>query len=123
MAKAIGAFERKLVTPSRWDSFLRGDGAALTGEEKAGLARFTDAGCQSCHSGPYVGGRMYQKLGLAKPYPDKSDPGRYAVTKEPGDQMMFKVPSLRNVEKTGPYFHNGSAPSLEQRSEIWASTS
>jgi cytochrome c peroxidase len=114
MAKSIGAFERKLVTPSRWDRFLRGNDAALTAEEKAGLARFTEAGCQSCHSGPFVGGRMYQKLGLAKSYPDKSDAGRYVVTKEPGDQMMFKVPSLRNVEKTGPYFHNGSAPSLEQ---------
>jgi len=64
--------------------------------------------------GPYVGGKTFQKLGLAKPYPDQSDPGRYAVTKSAGDEMMFKVPSLRNVEKTGPYFHNGSARSLPE---------
>ncbi|MCL5744857.1 MAG: cytochrome-c peroxidase, partial [Acidobacteria bacterium] len=93
MAKAIGAFERKLVTPSRWDKYLKGDKAALTANEKAGFNKFVDTGCQACHMGAYVGGQMFQKLGLVKPYPDKSDLGRFAVTKQEGDQMMFKVPT------------------------------
>jgi len=113
MAKAIGAFERNLVTPSRWDKYLKGDKAALTAEEKAGFNKFVDTGCQACHMGAYVGGQMFQKLGLAKPYPDKSDLGRFTVTKQESDQMMFKVPSLRNVANTAPYFHNGSSATLE----------
>ncbi len=114
MAKAIGAFERKLVTPSRWDKFLRGDQAALTDEEKAGFNAYADAGCQTCHVGAYVGGNLFQKLGAVKPWPDDSDPGREKVTKSPADHMVFKVPSLRNIEKTGPYFHNGKTATLEQ---------
>lgn len=113
MAAAIGAFERKLVTPSRWDRYLAGDKAALSPVEKVGFMRFTDAGCQTCHNGPFVGGRVFQKLGLAKPYPDKADLGRVAVTREKSDEMVFKAPSLRNIEKTGPYFHNGSSSTLE----------
>ena len=114
VAKAIGAFERKLVTPSRWDKFLRGDQAALTNEEKAGFVAYVDAGCQTCHVGPYVGGNLFQKLGVTKPWPDASDPGRLKVTKSEADRMVFKVPSLRNVEKTGPYLHNGKTTTLEQ---------
>jgi cytochrome c peroxidase len=114
MAKAIGAFERKLVTASRWDKFLKGDQAALTGEEKAGFNTFLAAGCQTCHAGALLGGNLYQKLGLAKPYPDQSDPGRAKVTKSDGDKMLFKVPSLRNIEKTGPYFHSGKVATLDQ---------
>jgi cytochrome c peroxidase len=114
MAKAIGAFERKLVTPSRWDKFLKGDQAALTDEEKAGFNTFMNAGCQTCHSGTLLGGNLYQKLGVMKPYPDASDPGRAGVTKNDAEKMMFKVPSLRNIEKTGPYFHNGKVGALEQ---------
>ena len=75
MARAIGVFERKLVTPSRWDKFLRGDSQALTSDEKAGFDLFMETGCQGCHSGTYLGGAMYQILGLAKPWPDTSDPG------------------------------------------------
>ena len=114
MATAIGAFERKLLTPARWDKFLKGDQGALTSEEKAGFNVFTSAGCAACHAGAYVGGNLYQKLGLLKPYPDQSDMGRYQVTKSESDKMFFKVPSLRNVEKTGPYFHNGKVATLDQ---------
>jgi cytochrome c peroxidase len=114
MAIAIGAFERKLVTPSRWDKFLKGDQNALTLEEKAGFNEFYDAGCASCHAGALLGGNLYQKLGAVKQYPDASDPGRFKVTSNEGDKMFFKVPSLRNVEKTGPYFHNGKVATLQQ---------
>jgi cytochrome c peroxidase len=112
MAKAIGAFERGLVTPSRWDRFLRGDSLALTNEEKAGFEVFMETGCQACHSGAYIGGSMYQKLGLMKAWPDNSDPGREKVTKKDSDYMIFKVPGLRNVTETGPYYHNGQVDTL-----------
>jgi cytochrome c peroxidase len=112
MARAIGAFERRLVTPSRWDKFLQGDAKALSDAEKTGLSKFLEAGCATCHMGPYLGGNMFQKLGV-KPYPEQRDPGRYQVTKSEADRMMFKVPSLRNIDKTGPYFHNGKVPKLE----------
>ena len=114
LAKAIGAFERKLVTVSRWDKFLGGDQAALSDQEKAGLNAFLDAGCQSCHNGVYVGGSMFQKLGLAKPWDNANDPGRFAVTKQEADRMVFKVPTLRNVEKTAPYYHDGSIATLDE---------
>jgi cytochrome c peroxidase len=112
-ANAIGAFERKLVTPSRWDKFLKGDETALTLEEKAGFNTFSNAGCPACHAGALLGGNLYQKIGVIKPYPDTSDEGRFQVTKSDSDKMMFKVPSLRNVEKTGPYFHNGKVATLD----------
>jgi cytochrome c peroxidase len=112
--KAIGAFERGLITPSRWDKFLAGDASALTPEEKAGFNEFADAGCQTCHAGAYLGGNLYQKLGMVQAWPDSSDSGRFKVTKSQSDQMVFKVPSLRNIEKTGPYFHNGKIGTLEQ---------
>lgn len=114
LAKAIGAFERKLVTPSRWDKFLAGDKSALTPAEKTGFKKFVETGCNTCHAGPYVGGAMYQKLGLVKPWEKQDDLGRYEVTKQDVDKMMFKVPSLRNIEKTAPYFHDGSIATLEQ---------
>ena len=114
MALAIGAFERGLVTPSRWDAFLEGDQSALTAPEKSGFNTFAATGCQWCHNGPYVGGSAYQKLGVMKPWPKQTDQGRYQVTKDDIDKMVFKVPSLRNINKTGPYFHDGSVPTLEQ---------
>lgn len=114
MAAAIGVFERGLVTPSRWDAFLAGNRGALTNAEKAGFNTFAASGCQWCHSGPYVGGAVYQKLGVMKPWPDETDQGRYQVTKDELDKMVFKVPSLRNIEKTGPYFHDGSVATLDQ---------
>ncbi|MCA9598676.1 MAG: cytochrome-c peroxidase [Myxococcales bacterium] len=118
--KAIGAFERKLVTPSRWDKFIGGDASALTDEEKRGAKLFMDTGCTTCHAGPYVGGQMYQKAGLVKPWPNQKDQGRFEVTKNDSDKMMFKVPVLRNIAKTGPYFHDASATTLEQAVTIMA---
>jgi cytochrome c peroxidase len=112
MAQAIGAFERKLLTPSRWDKFLEGDKSALTDAEKAGFKQFVSAGCPTCHTGAYLGGHMYQKAGLVKPWPNQKDQGRFEVTKNESDKMMFKVPSLRNVDKTAPYFHDGSVADL-----------
>jgi cytochrome c peroxidase len=114
MALAIGAFERELVTPSRWDAFLAGEQSALTDVEKSGFNTFAAIGCQWCHYGPYVGGSVYQKLGVVKPWPNQTDQGRYQVTKEETDKMVFKVPSLRNIKETGPYFHDGSVPTLDQ---------
>jgi cytochrome c peroxidase len=113
MGIAIGAFERGLITVSRWDRFLKGDQTALTAEEKAGFNTLTASGCTTCHAGALVGGNMYQKIGAAKPWPDTSDPGRSNVTKNEADRFMFKVPSLRNVEKTGPYFHDGKIATLK----------
>lgn len=109
---AIAAFERKLVTPSRWDKFLSGDGRALTGVEKAGFVAFYRAGCHTCHRGPYLGGTLYQKVGMVKAWPNQADLGRFLITRLEQDRMVFKVPSLRNVEKTGPYFHDGSVGNL-----------
>jgi cytochrome c peroxidase len=111
---AIGAFERGLVTPGRWDRYLLGDRAALSAKEKEGLRVFTGVGCMVCHTGELLGGSMYEKLGEAVPWPDGSDRGRAGVTHDPSDDMMFKVPSLRNVGRTAPYFHDGSAKTLEQ---------
>lgn len=102
LANAIGAFERKLVTVSRWDMHLGGDRAALSKAEKAGLNKFLDAGRQSCHNGVRLGGSMFRKLGLAKPWDNAKDPGRFAVTRQEADRMVFKVPALRNIEKTAP---------------------
>jgi cytochrome c peroxidase len=113
MAKAIGAFERRLMTPSRWDALLNGDEKALSPEEQVGLKTFLDAGCQTCHNGALLGGTSYQRLGVVKPYPRPSDPGRFKVTKADSDKGVFKVPSLRNVEKTGPYYHDGQVGTLE----------
>lgn len=112
VGRAIGAFERRLVTPSAWDAFLEGDQNALTAAEKEGFNTFIAAGCHGCHSGAYLGGQMYQKAGLVTPWPDLSDPGRSTVTRQPADRMVFKVPSLRNVAMTEPYFHNGRTESL-----------
>lgn len=120
LAKAIGAFERKLVTPSRWDKLLGGDRSALTSAEKAGFKKFIEAGCNTCHAGAYVGGQMYQKLGLAKPWPKDDDLGRHEVTKQDVDKMFFKVPSLRNVAKTAPYFHDGSIATLPEAIKLMA---
>ena len=120
MANAIGAFERKLLTPSRWDKFLQGDAAALTPAEKKGFNTFISAGCQACHAGALLGGATYQKLGVIKPFPDESDGGRFQVTKNEGDKMVFKVPSLRNIEMTGPFFHDGKVGTLFEAVEHMA---
>lgn len=114
VGRAIGAFERGLVTPSRWDAYLEGDTTALTEQEQRGLRTFVAAGCATCHAGPYVGGQTFQKAGLAHPWPFTADSGRIRVTGNPADLYVFKVPTLRNVEKTGPYFSDGSVGSLDE---------
>ncbi|MGZ3458702.1 MAG: cytochrome-c peroxidase [Archangium sp.] len=112
-AHAIAAFERKLLTTSRFDKFLAGDETALTEQERRGLELFAGAGCTTCHNGPAVGGTSFQKLGVIEAYPTE-DKGRFAVTKNEEDLYKFRVPTLRNVEKTGPYFHDGSVKELPQ---------
>ena len=113
LGRAIGAFERRLVTPSRWDAFLGGTDTALTNAEKAGFNAFVSTGCTTCHMGAYAGGTMFQKAGLVTPWPDTADVGRESVTRNAVDRFFFKVPSLRNVASTGPYFHNGGVRSLD----------
>jgi cytochrome c peroxidase len=120
MAKAIGAFERGLVTPSRFDTYLAGDDAALSETEKAGLKAFLDTGCSNCHSGQYLGGGMYQKLGVVKSWDKDTDQGRFDVTGQEADRQVFKVPSLRNIAETGPYFHNGSIEKLDEAVRLMA---
>jgi len=122
---AIAAFERSLVTPdSRFDRYLRGDAEALSTEEKAGYALFQSVGCASCHQGVNLGGNMYEKMGLMGDYfadrgnPTEDDLGRYNQTKNPENMHEFRVPGLRNVALTAPYFHDGSAQSLEQAIEV-----
>ncbi len=117
---AIGAFERGLLTPGRWDKLLGGEKTALTPAELEGLVVFVQTGCPTCHAGPLVGGAMYQKAGLVKPWPNQKDQGRYEVTKQDADRMMFKVPSLRNVAKTAPYFHDGATATLVEAVKMMA---
>ena len=119
LTRAIGAFERRLITPAPLDRFIAGDANALSEAQLAGLVRFVDTGCTTCHVGSAVGGGMYQKLGLVKPYPT-TDPGREKVTGNPADHAVFKVPSLRNVPKTGPYFHDGSVKTLPEAVRLMA---
>jgi len=123
--KSIAAFERKLITPSRFDEYLMGYESALTDQEKQGLKTFMDVGCTACHSGTVLGGTMFQKFGLAGNYWDfthsaQVDNGRFLVTKNESDKMLFKVPSLRNIEKTHPFFHDGSVNNLEDAVRIIA---
>jgi cytochrome c peroxidase len=114
IAVAIGAFERGLITPARWDRYLAGDSAALTSIEKEGARLFANVGCLVCHTGPYIGGSMFEKAGARTPWPAQKDRGRRNVTGNVADDMLFKVPSLRNVAQTAPYFHDGSAATLDQ---------
>jgi cytochrome c peroxidase len=117
---AIATFERSLTTPnSKFDRFLRGEKNALTGEEFAGYNLFKKLGCISCHQGVNVGGNMYEKLGLVDDYyaargqVEEVDYGRYNLTKNEDHRYEFRVPSLRNVVLTAPYFHDASADTLE----------
>ncbi len=119
LAIAIGAFARGLVTPSRFDLFLEGDEGALTAHEKEGLRLFLDVGCTTCHQGATIGGTMFQKLGVVHPYPTE-DPGRFAVTGNEADRFVFKVPSLRNVARTAPYFHDGKVATLPEAVRLMA---
>lgn len=117
LRKAIGVFERDLITPSRFDKYLEGDKSALNLDEKRGLLTFINTGCASCHNGALLGGNMFQKLGVYGNYWEfthskKIDNGRFDVSKNEADKFLFKVPSLRNVNETHPYFHDGSVADL-----------
>jgi cytochrome c peroxidase len=120
---AIATYERTLITPnSRFDRFLHGDKSALSKQERAGYQHFLDYGCASCHQGALLGGNMYQRFGVMgdffKERPAakaiQADLGRFNVTGREEDRHVFKVPSLRNVAVTAPYFHDGSAATLEE---------
>ncbi len=114
LGEAIAAFERTLITRDRFDDYMKGDDTALNDEEKAGLELFMNKGCNSCHGGPALGGQMYQKVGVRNPYKNPKDFGRYEVTKKDEDRFFFKVPVLRNIALTAPYFHDGGAATLEE---------
>lgn len=120
VSRAIGAFERYLMTPGDFDALLGGDEAAFNDQEKRGLALFVSTGCTTCHYGPAVGGQRYAVLGQAKPYPEVTDEGRFAITGNEADKYAFKVPSLRNIANTGPYLHNGSITTLEEVVKLMA---
>ena len=113
-ANAIAAFERTLLTPSRFDQYIAGNGSALTEQEKQGLNTFVSVGCTTCHNGVGVGGGSFQKFGVIHKPDWLKDLGRYTVTKNEADKYVFKVPSLRNVALTAPYFNDGSVWSLEE---------
>ncbi|HEX2880125.1 MAG TPA: cytochrome c peroxidase [Polyangiaceae bacterium] len=110
---AIGAFERGLVTPSRWDKFRSGDNSALSPAELFGFQTFTQVGCPECHSGTLVGGSILETLGRSRPWPNQEDTGREQATRDKSQRMRFKTASLRNIEKTGPYFHDASSTTLD----------
>ena len=122
---ALATFERTLLSSnSRFDQYLRGDTDILTLDEKYGYQRFKDYGCIACHQGVNIGGNMFQKFGVMGDYfqtrgnPTESDLGRYLVTKDEEDRNVFKVPSLRNVAVTAPYFHDASARTLDDAVDV-----
>jgi cytochrome c peroxidase len=124
-ASALGAFERTLVTPAPFDAYLKGQVSALSPAARAGLQSFIQLGCVACHNGAGVGGAMFQKFGVVEDYwketgsktPDK---GRFDVTASEADLYVFKVPGLRNVAMTPPYFHDGSVATLPEAVRVMA---
>ena len=121
ITNAIAEYERSLVTPSRFDAFLRGNQSALTADERRGYEIFQEVGCTACHRGVNLGGTMYQRMGLVRRtyFEDRGGPitdadrGRFNVTQSEADMHFFKVPTLRNVALTAPYLHDGSQATLE----------
>ena len=124
ITEAIAAFERTLLTPTRWDEYLKGNISALNEQERRGVKAFIDNGCIACHKGVTLGGDSFQKFGLVDgPYwkftgSKNQDEGRFEVTKAENDKFVFRVPGLRNVAKTYPYFHDGSVWELDKAVEI-----
>jgi cytochrome c peroxidase len=125
IVNAIATYERTLVTPNaRFDRYLLGEASALSDQEKSGYAKFKQYGCVACHQGVNVGGNMFQKFGVMRDYfanrgkASESDMGRFLVTGEESDKYVFKVPSLRNVALTAPYFHDASAKTLDEAVDI-----
>ena len=124
----IATFEKSLITPNApFDRYLKGDKNAISPFVKRGYALFKSHGCASCHQGQNLGGNMFQKFGIIGNYFEdrgtpvtEADLGRYNVTKDEWDKHVFKVPSLRNVALTPPYFHDGSAGTLEEAVDVMA---
>jgi cytochrome c peroxidase len=120
----IAEFQRSLITPSRFDRYLQGDKTAITNKELQGYNKFKSYGCVACHQGVNVGGNMFQKFGVmgdyfkTSPNPSDADLGRYNVTGRKADMHVFKVPSLRNIALTAPYFHNGSVKTLPEAVDV-----
>jgi cytochrome c peroxidase len=130
-AKAIGAFERTLLTPAPFDRYLKGDQGAISKEAKIGLEKFMSVGCAGCHNGVTVGGQSFQKFGLLEDYwlatgskenevLKGRDKGKWHDTQKPEDMYIFKVPQLRNVAMTPPYFHDGSVEKLDDAVRVMA---
>lgn len=125
IVKALVTFEQSLVTPDApIDRYLLGDKSALTEQQIRGLDKFISFGCATCHQGKNIGGNFYQKLGRLDEIPVKLklDLGLYEFSKDPADKFTFKVPSLRNIAQTAPYFHNGSVATLPEAVSIMAKT-
>jgi len=123
--RALAAYQATLTTPAPFDRFLAGDDGALTEQQKTGLRTFITMGCAHCHNGPNLGGTTLQKFGQAKDYwlvtgSKKVDQGRFAITKKEEDRYVFRVPMLRNVAKTAPYFHDGSVDRLDSAVRVMA---
>ncbi len=117
-SEAVAAFERTLISRGRIDRFIAGDADALTPREKEGMHIFMDVGCIQCHSGPVLGGAMFQKIGIFYEYPNYNDKGRYDVTKNDKDLYVFKVPMLRNTTLTPPYFHDGGVETIAEAVDL-----
>ncbi len=123
---ALATFQRSLITPdARFDRYLRGERDAITAAEERGYRLFKEFGCVACHQGVNVGGNLFQRFGIFHdPFAEgpvrTADLGRFTITKEADDRFVFRVPSLRNVAVTAPYFHDGRAPTLEQAIEEMA---
>jgi cytochrome c peroxidase len=124
---ALTSYERSLVTPnSRFDRYLRGEPGAIAADEERGYRLFKSYGCIACHQGVNVGGNLFQQFGIfhdpfsGRPVTTAADLGRFTITGDPADRHVFRVPSLRNVALTAPYFHDGSAPTLNDAVEIMA---
>lgn len=121
LAHAIAAFERTLITKDRFDVYMKGDVNALNQQEKDGLQAFINTGCIACHRGTTLGGNMFQKLGVVNPYKNQSDQGRFELTQNPEDKMTVKVPMLRDIARTAPYFHDGKVETLEEAVSLMGS--
>lgn len=122
---AIATFEETLITPNApIDQFIQGDLTALTAQQKRGFNLFMNYGCATCHQGVNIGGNLFQKLGRISDISSDllKDTGRYEITGDPFDKNVFKVPTLRNIAETAPYFHNGSISTLEEAVSIMASS-
>jgi cytochrome c peroxidase len=124
--RALSAYEASLSTPAPFDRFLAGDDGALSARQKAGMRAFIATGCAGCHNGALLGGTALQRFGVVKDYwletgSEKPDVGRYAITKKEEDRYVFRVPMLRNIARTPPYFHDGSVEHLERAVQVMAS--